>query len=154
MSAQGPGTTPLDLTPSDDARIDELNKIGFNHVIGLSLVRWSEDDCLIRLQISPQHLNPAGLVHGGVFSTMLDVVLAMTGSYSPPPLVLMPGLTLNLNTQFISAATTEDKEVFATARKTGGGRTVFFASGEVVTEQGRLIASATGTFKPGRQPTS
>ena len=85
---------------------------------------------------------------------MLDVVLAMTGSYSPPPLVLMPGLTLNLNTQFISAATTEDKEVFATARKTGGGRSVFFASGEVVTEQGRLIASATGTFKPGRQPTS
>ena len=37
MSARGPGTAPLDLTPSDDARIDELNKIGFNHLIGLSL---------------------------------------------------------------------------------------------------------------------
>ena len=154
MSAQEPGTGPLDLSPSNDARIGELNKIGFNHLIGLSLIKWSEDDCLVRLQIGPQHLNPAGLVHGGVFSTMLDVVLAMIGSYSPPPLVLMPGLTLNLNTQFINAATTEDKNVFATARKTGGGRSVFFASGEVFTEQGRLIASATGTFKPGRQPRS
>ena len=154
MSAQEPGTGPLDLSPSNDARIGELNKIGFNHLIGLNLIKWSEDDCLVRLQIGPQHLNPAGLVHGGVFSTMLDVVLAMTGSYSPPPLVLMPGLTLNLNTQFISAATTEDNNVFANARKTGGGRSVFFASGEVFTEQGRLIASATGTFKPGRQPRS
>ena len=154
MNMKGPVIAPLDLTPSTDPRIDELNKIGFNHLIDLSLVRWSENDCLVRLQLSPQHLNPAGLVHGGVFSTMLDVVLAMTGSYSPPPLVLMPGLTLNLNTQFISAATAEDKDVFATARKTGGGRSVFFASGEVVAADGRLLASATGTFKPGRQPSS
>ena len=154
MSVDITAMTDLDLTPSEDARITELNKIGFNHLIGLSLVRWSEDDCLVQLQISPQHLNPAGLVHGGVFSTMLDVVLAMTGSYSPPPMALMPGLTLNLNTQFISAATTDDKIVYATARKTGGGRSIFFASGEVVTTDGRLLASASGTFKPGRQPTS
>lgn len=146
--------TDLDLTPSDDARINEINKIGFNNLIGLKLVKWTEADCLVSLQITSQHMNPAGLVHGGVFSVMLDVVLAMTGSYSPPPLTLMPGLTLNLNTQFISAATADDNWVYATAKKTGGGRSVFFASGEVTTRDGRLLASATGTFKPGRQPGS
>ena len=152
-----PNTIPsegVDLTPTDDPRIDQLNTIGFNNLIGLTLVKWTDDDCLASLQISPQHLNPAGLVHGGVYSTMLDVVLTMTGSYSPPPLALMPGLTLNLNTQFISAATPKDKWIYATAKKTGGGRSVFFASGEVRTCDGRLIASATGTFKPGRQPGS
>ena len=154
MSPDRPATQGLDLTPSEDPRTDALNRIGFNHLIGLQLIRWTEDDCLVQLQISPQHLNPAGLVHGGVFSTMLDVVLAMTGSYSPPPLALMPGLTLNLNTQFISAATPEDIQLYAKAKKTGGGRSIFFASGEVYTQDGRLIASATGTFKPGRQPTS
>lgn len=142
----------LDLNFCDDLRIDELNKIGFNNLIGLQLVRWTADECMVSLQIDRRHLNPAELVHGGVFSTMLDVVLAMTGSYSSPPLVLMPGLTLNLNTQFISAATMDDKQVYATAHKTGGGRSVFFASGNVQTEDGRLLASATGTFKPGRQP--
>lgn len=144
----------LDLTPSKDSRLAELNEIGFNHLIGLSLLRWTEQDCLTSLDIGPSHLNPAGLVHGGVFSTMLDVSLAMSGSYSQPPLYLMPGLTLNLNTQFIGAATNEDIKVYATARKTGGGRSVFFASGEVFTPDGRILASATGTFKPGRQPSS
>ena len=64
MSVDITAMTALDLTPSEDARITELNKIGFNHLIGLSLVRWSDDDCLVQLQISPQHLNPAGLIHG------------------------------------------------------------------------------------------
>ena len=144
----------LDLTAVTDSRLAELNKIGFNHLIGLSLLRWTEQDCLASLDIGPSHLNPAGLVHGGVFSTMLDVVLAMSGSYSPPPLYLMPGLTLNLNTQFISAATKDDVKIYATARRTGGGRSVFFASGEVFRPDGRILAGATGTFKPGRQPGS
>ena len=144
----------LDLTPGTDSRLAELNEIGFNHLIGLSLLRWTEQDCLARLDIGPSQLNPAGLVHGGVFSTMLDVVLAMSGSYSAPPLYLMPGLTLNLNTQFIRAVTNDDITIFATARKTGGGRSIFFASGEVFAPDGRILASATGTFKPGRQPSS
>ena len=116
----------LDLTSAKDSRLAELNEIGFNQLIGLSLLRWTEKDCLASLDIGPSHLNPAGLVHGGVFSTMLDVVLAMSGSYSPLPLYLMPGLTLNLNTQFISAATNDDIKIYATAKKTGGGRSVFF----------------------------
>ncbi len=144
----------LDLTPTTDPRLAELNKIGFNNLIGLSLLKWTEQDCLASLDVGQTHLNPAGLVHGGVFSSMLDVVLAMSGSYNPPPLYLMPGLTLNLNTQFISAATNGDVKIYATARKTGGGRSVFFASGEVFTPDGRILASATGTSKPGRQPSS
>ena len=118
----------LDFTPSKDPRLDELNKVGFNNLIGLHLLRWTKEDCLASLNIAPSHLNPAGLVHGGVFSTILDVVLAMTGSYSQPPLQLMPGLTLNLNTQFISSAAAEDLKLYATARRTGGGRSLFFAS--------------------------
>ena len=152
MTTDSQGLAEVDLAQGTDSRLSELNEIGFNHLIGLRLLRWTEQDCLASLDIGPSHLNPAGLVHGGVFSTMLDVVLAMSGSYSPPPLYLMPGLTLNLNTQFISAATNEDIKVFAIAKKTGGGQSVFFATGEVFTPDGRILASATGTFKPGRQP--
>ena len=144
----------LNLTPEIDSRLAELNEIGFNHLIGLSLLKWTKQDCLASLDVGSSHLNPAGLVHGGVFSTMLDVVLAMSGSYSQPPLYLMPGLTLNLNTQFIGTATKDDVKIYATARRTGGGRSIFFASGDVFTPDGRILASATGTFKPGRQPSS
>ena len=154
MTTDSQKQTAVDLTPGTDQRLVELNRIGFNHMVGLQLLRWTEQDCLAWLDIKPSHLNPAGLVHGGVFSTMLDVVLAMAGSFSPPPLHLMPGLTLNLNTQFISAATAVDAKIYATAKKTGGGQSVFFSSGEVFTPDGRVLASATGTFKPGRQPSS
>ena len=154
MTMSSQDDTAVKLTPDTDPRLAELNKIGFNHLIGLSLLKWTENDCLASLDIQQSHLNPAGLVHGGVFSTMLDVVLAMAGSFSPPPLHLMPGLTLNLNTQFISAATAVDAKIYATAKKTGGGQSVFFSSGEVFTPDGRVLASATGTFKPGRQPSS
>ena len=36
------------------------------------------------------------------------------------------------------------------ARRTGGGKSVFFAEGEVLSPDGRVIASASGVFKPGR----
>jgi len=142
----------MDTTPSDDPRIAGLNQKGFNHKIDLQVIRWSQTDCLVALDIAAHHLNPAGLVHGGVYSTMLDVALAMTGSYVPPPLVLMPGLTLNLNLQFIQTASVGDVRLYASGRKTGGGKSIFFATGEVCTRAGRLVASATGVFKPGRQP--
>jgi len=76
----------------------------------------------------------------------------LTGSYDPPPLKLMPGLTLTLNTQFITAARPDDGMLIATATKTGGGKNIFFSEGEVRTKDGKLIATATGVFKKGRQP--
>ena len=92
------------------------------------------------------------LVHGGLYTSMLDVALAMTGSYSPPPSHLIPGLTLSLTTQFVAAATLDDQYLIAEAHRTGGGKSIFFAEGAVRTSLGRIIATASGIFKPGRPP--
>ena len=40
----------------------------------------------------------------------------------------------------------------AKARRTGDGNSVFFSEGEVLTPDGRVVATATGIFKPGRKP--
>ena len=92
------------------------------------------------------------IVHGGLYSSMLDVALAMTGSYRPAPAPLIPGLTLSLTTQFLAAATLDDRYLIAEARRTGGGKSVFFADGAVRVPSGRIIATASGVFKPGRPP--
>ena len=42
--------------------------------------------------------------------------------------------------------------LIAEARRTGGGKSVFFAEGEVLTPDRRVIATASGVFKPGRPP--
>ena len=138
---------------TDDQRLKILNDAGgFNARIGIMLTAWDDGFGAVRVDLAGHHVNPMQLVHGGLCSSMLDVALAMTGSYRPAPVPLIPGLTLSLTTQFLAAATLSDRYLIAEARRTGGGKSVFFADGEVRVPSGRIIATASGVFKPGRLP--
>ena len=134
-----------------DKRINQLNKAGgFNHCNGIIIIDWQESLASLQVDLTHDHLNPLGLVHGGLYASMLDVALAMSGSYQPAPEGLYPGLTLSLTTQYIAPLNLEDGIALAKARRTGGGKSLFFAEGEVLSPDGRVIASASGVFKPGR----
>ena len=137
----------------DDQRLKILNDAdGFNARNGIMLTSWDDGFGALRVDLAAHHLNPMRLIHGGLYTSMLDVALAMTGSYRPAPAPLIPGLTLSLTTQFLAAATLDDRYLIAEARRTGGGKSVFFADGAVRAPTGRIIATASGVFKPGRQP--
>lgn len=114
------------------------------------ILDWQDGLASLQVDLTHDHLNPLGLVHGGLYASMLDVALAMSGSYRPAPDGLYPGLTLSLTTQYIAPLQLEDGFALAKARRTGGGKSVFFAEGEVLAPDGRVIASASGVFKPGR----
>ena len=136
-----------------DQRLKILNEgSGFNAHTGIVLTAWTDGFGAVRVDLAMHHVNPMQVVHGGLYTSMLDVTLAMTGSFRPEPHSLFPGLTLSLTTQFLSIATLEDRYLIAEARRTGGGRSVFFADGEVRASSGRTIATASGVFKPGRSP--
>ena len=134
-----------------DQQITQLNKAGgFNHCNGSLIIYWQESLASLKVDLTHVHLNPLGLVHGGLYASMLDVALAMSGSYRPAPEGLYPGLTLSLTTQYIAPLQLEDGFALAKARRTGGGKSVFFAEGEVLSPNGRGSASASGVFKPER----
>ena len=134
-----------------DKRINQLNKAGgFNHCNGIVIIDWQESLASLQVDLTRDHLNPLGLVHGGLYASMLDVALAMSGSYRPAPEGLYPGLTLSLTTQYIAPLQLEDGFALAKARRTGGGKSVCCAGGEVLSPNGRVIASASGVFEPGR----
>ena len=136
-----------------DQRINQLNQAGgFNHCNGIVILDWQDGLASLQVNLTHNHLNPLGLVHGGLYASMLDVALAMSGSYRPAPERLYPGLTLSLTAQYIAPLQLEDGYVLAKARRTGGGKSVFFAEGEVLSPDGRVVASASGVFKPGRLP--
>ena len=138
-----------------DQRINLLNQTcGFNKVNGLKILEWTDGKASLSVDLVPEHLNPLGLVHGGLYSAMLDVALAMTGSFKPAPDDLLPGLTLSLTLQYLAPLKLGDGSAMAQARRTGGGKSVFFAEGTVKAPDGRLIATATGVFKPGRKSSS
>ena len=134
-----------------DQRINQLNQAGgFNHCNGIIILDWQDSLASLKVDLTHDHLNPLGLIHGGLYASMLDVALAMSGSYRPAPQGLYPGLTLSLTTQYIAPLQLDDGFALAEARRIGGGKSLFFAEGEVLSPDGRVIASATGVFKPGQ----
>ena len=137
----------------DTNRLKILNDAaGFKARAGVMLRACDDAWGAVRVVLTAEHVRPMQLVHGGLYAAMLDVALAMTGSFRPAPEPLTPGLTLSLTTQFLSAATGDEGYLIAEARRTGGGKSVFFAAGEVLTPYRRVIATASGVFKPGLPP--
>jgi uncharacterized protein (TIGR00369 family) len=119
--------------------------VGFNALIGYRLAEWRTDFARLELTIDGRHLNRSGLVHGGILATMLDVALGYTGIYSDEPGRTRRAVTLTLTTSFLGQA--RSGTIACLARRRGGGKTVFMASGEVLDEAGNLIAMGEGTFR-------
>ena len=81
-----------------DQRINRLNRSGgFNHCNGIMILDWQDGLASVRVDLNGDHLNPLGLVHGGLYAGMLDVALAMSGSYRPAPDGAVSGADLVFN---------------------------------------------------------
>jgi uncharacterized protein (TIGR00369 family) len=118
---------------------------GFNVLVGYRLAEWREDFSRLELALDARHLNRSGLVHGGVLATMLDVALGYTGIYSADPGRMRRAVTLTTTTSFLGQA--KSGVLSCLARRRGGGKTIFMATGEVLDEAGTLIALGEGTFR-------
>ena len=110
------------------------------------LLNWSEDHAEVGLIIETKHLNRSGVLHGGVLTTIMDAALGYTGIHSPPGEEPRRAFTLSLSSHFIAVAKPGSR-LTVSARRSGGGRSVFFAACEVHDQEGRLIAQGDGVFK-------
>ena len=119
---------------------------GFADLVDYRLVRWEADLAEVVLEVGPQHLNRSGALHGGVLCTLIDAACGYSGVFLDVPGRRRRAFTLSLNTQFITAVSTGAR-LLCRARRTGGGRSVFFTAAEVVDEAGRLVARGDGVFK-------
>lgn len=91
--------------------------------------------------VSPEHLNGAGMVHGGMMMTLADVVLGSTVANATGAM----GSTISLNCDFLAGAKPGTRiEAEATiSRKT---RSIAFVSGRLFAE-GRTLLTASGIWK-------
>jgi uncharacterized protein (TIGR00369 family) len=113
--------------------------------LGIRQRTWQPGLAAFSLAVEPRHLNRRGSLQGGVIATLLDVACGYAGLQTE--LGMPPGtaVTIMLNISYL--ANVKDGTVTARGRVTGGGRRIYFAAAEVVTEAGTLIATAQGTFK-------
>jgi len=126
----------------------EEQKPGFNiHVpfvehLGVRILERSEGVVKLRLDPRPELENSWGSVHGGVLMTLLDVALASAGRSLDDS--CNGALTVEMKVNFIAAA---KGAVLGEGRAQRAGRSLIFSEGELRSEDGTLLAKATGTFK-------
>ena len=118
----------------------------FNEIVGVRWVSWTAGEAVAEVEIRPLHLNRSGWLHGGVLCTLLDTVCSRSGCWSAPGETQRRSSTVSLTTNFLRAA--KGGLIRATGRlREGAGTQIFSAVGEVLDEEGRLLALAQGTFK-------
>ncbi len=95
------------------------------------------------VDIGPDHLNPNGVVHGAVLFALVDTAMGK----STMSVVDEPGrycASIEVSLRFIRPAVTG--RITATATVVKRGRSVVHLESKVVEDDGRLVATAAGTF--------
>jgi uncharacterized protein (TIGR00369 family) len=123
-------------------------KAGFHiHVpfvehLGVQILQRGDGVVRLRLDPRPELENSWGSMHGGVLMTLLDVALASAGRSLDDK--CNGALTVEMKVNFIAAAL---GPVLGEGRAQRAGRSLIFSEGELRSEDGTLLAKATGTFK-------
>jgi uncharacterized protein (TIGR00369 family) len=116
--------------------------VPFNAHLGLVRERAEDGEAVVSVVLSPELLNHHGGAHGGVVMTLLDSAMASAA-------VSRVGferhvLTVDMHVSFMRLG---EGRLVATAKATGGGRSLCFCEASVQDAHGHLVARAMGTFR-------
>jgi uncharacterized protein (TIGR00369 family) len=114
-------------------------------LLGFELLAIDEAKGAIRVRFAarPEFANPIGVVQGGFLAAMLDDTLGPALQSTLGPDQFAPTLELKVN--FISPA--RPGSLIAEGRVVARGGSVAFLAGELRTEDGTLVATATATAR-------
>lgn len=116
---------------------------GFSKLLGLAEFERGKGEFRLVLQTDERHANMGGVIHGGVFASLLDVALGASVVTT-----LEEGewcATQSLTTDFLRPGRPGERLV-ATGRVDRRGKLAAFPSGEVRGESGEVLARATGVW--------
>jgi uncharacterized protein (TIGR00369 family) len=119
---------------------------GFSQIVDYRLLVWRPDHAEVVLEIGPKHLNRSGVLHGGVVATLIDTACGYAGVHAIEPGKIRRAVTLSMTVSFV-AQVGLGAVLTARARRTGGGRNIFFSRCEVADGDARLIATGEGTYR-------
>lgn len=118
---------------------------GFSKLVGIDIVEWSLEYAKARIELTERHMNPIGILHGGVIASALDMICGLSGNYCTVKGNVRSMVTVSLTTNFVGSTT--GKVIWLEGHQISGGRSLYTANGTIRNEDGSLVATATGTFK-------
>jgi uncharacterized protein (TIGR00369 family) len=116
--------------------------------MGLELVDSEEGTAVVEMTAREEMANLSGFVHGGMISALADTAMGRSLRTVKPGVVRAMSFDLKVN--FINAAKIGET-LRATGRVVHAGRRTMVAHCRVEGKEGRLIATASGTFAVTRE---
>jgi uncharacterized protein (TIGR00369 family) len=126
--------------PMDYSELANAVRGGFEQALGLAFTRVTPDEVVAELPITPALHQPYGLVHGGVYASLIETVCS-TGAGVCAALEGRSSVGQDNATQFLRG--TRQGTLTARALPVHKGRRTHVWSAEVRDGEGRLVATGT-----------
>ncbi len=126
----------------------ELPTSGIMQMLGGKIDSLEEGVCVMSLALDEKHMNPNGVLHGGVLTTLMDEATghAIVTIRGLEAMAETPHATVDMSVSFLSGARAGD-ELVCEARTLRLGRAIAFAEAEVRRKgSGDLIAKGRFTY--------
>ncbi len=117
--------------------VSQIEFTGFDRHYGLELVSVSDEEIRAEVPVRDELLQPAGLVHGGVFASIAESIASM-GTYWAVHEDGKLAVGLSNQTSFLRPITRGT--IHAVARRRHRGRTTWVWEVEISDDQNRLCA--------------
>jgi 1,4-dihydroxy-2-naphthoyl-CoA hydrolase len=128
----------MNAFPDNVLELINANLGGFNNALGLQFTKADPDEYVAEIKITDRHLQPYGLVHGGVYAGMIET-LCSTGAALTVWGENKTTVGLENNTSFLKAV--RGGRLRCTARPLLLGKRTHVWEAGIHDDQGRLVAS-------------
>jgi uncharacterized protein (TIGR00369 family) len=139
-------TKPSELPTANPAYVaavqESVRTAPYPALIGMQLTLLDFDRCRIELELGERHMQPFGIVHGGVLATLIDTATFWAGFLRLPDDCGMVNVDLKLN--YLKAVARG--RLRAEGRCLRPGRQISYTEASVFDEAGELVAHGTSTL--------
>ncbi|MEM1182636.1 MAG: PaaI family thioesterase [Acidobacteriota bacterium] len=111
--------------------------------LGYRAAEFGDGEATFTMVPTESHYSPLGMVHGGVFATLLDTSMACAIHTRLP--INVPYTTVELKVNYVRPMKIETGEVRCSGKVVHLGRSTAIAEGRILDGRDRLIAHATTT---------
>lgn len=119
-----------------------VNTSPYPHHMQMSLAGIDMDTAVIAMTLDRCHLQPYGIVHGGVIATLIDTATFWAGFLRLPEDAGLVNIDLKLN--YLNSVV--EGKLTAEGRCLRPGKTISYAEAKVLDESGKLIAHGTSSL--------
>lgn len=121
---------------------ENVNQCPYFSLLSMKLLDFDIGRSLLEISVGEKHLQPFGLVHGGVFSSIIDAAAFWSVYGEVDDGAGMTSVDLKLN--YLAPA--KNGKLIARGRKIKLGRTLALGEAEVTDAEGRVLAHGTSTL--------